>query len=427
VPCDPDSLCQEVMQLPGPDPTVLRLALVSPSAPPEPFEIVTKPYDGFLGYAHDASGELARRFLWPEGKVDEEFEVVLEPRATIVGRAVDTAGRAVPKAHVGLASILPNGARRDDERFLYTLTADDAGGLCLEGLAVGLKVQVTADRGPAFGQSDVLDLEAGKTHDVGRIVLRVPETPRRDGVVRGRITDESGRPVPDHVVTVSQKEYVAVTGYQFRTDADRCFPATGLPTDEPVTVAVEAPDGGLWFRTVASGAVDCDIQMHPQGWGVLGGEAPALVVERWFNHVPVTWEDLRGRVVILAFAPVHDPLPREIPAVYRQYAGQGLFVIGVYRCRFVSGHRPIDENAIGGYITGEFDNLPIAGCFDADPNLVRDIMLPERPPGASAGATRWLYQVSKESAMFLIDKQGRVRYCVESPDLAERAKWLLEE
>jgi len=41
VSCDSNSLRQEVMQLPGSDPTVLRPALVSPSAPPEPFEIVT--------------------------------------------------------------------------------------------------------------------------------------------------------------------------------------------------------------------------------------------------------------------------------------------------------------------------------------------------------------------------------------------------
>jgi hypothetical protein len=42
MPCDSDSLCQEVMQLPGSDPTVLRPSLVPPSAPIEPFEIVTK-------------------------------------------------------------------------------------------------------------------------------------------------------------------------------------------------------------------------------------------------------------------------------------------------------------------------------------------------------------------------------------------------
>jgi hypothetical protein len=38
---DSDSIRQEVMQLPGPDPIVLRPALVSPSPSPEPFEIVS--------------------------------------------------------------------------------------------------------------------------------------------------------------------------------------------------------------------------------------------------------------------------------------------------------------------------------------------------------------------------------------------------
>jgi hypothetical protein len=383
------------------------------------------PLDGFLGYAHDESGELARRFVWPQDKLDEEFEVVLEPRARIVGRVVDAAGRALPEAHVGLGSILPNGTRRDDEAFLYAPTTDGAGGFCLEGLAIGLKVQVTADRAPAYGQSEVLDLKGGATHDVGRIVLKTPERPRRDGVVRGRITDEKGRPAVDCAVTISARG-------EFRTDAEGLFAAAGLTEDEPFTVTVKAPDGGVWSRTAAGSTAKCDIQMHPQGWGVLGSEAPALVVDRWFNHVPVTWEDLRGRVVVLAFPPTRAGasghlLPRSVLDVYRQYAGQGLFVIAVYRYPAMPGCPPVDENVTTSYVSGEFDNLPIAGGFDADPNLVQDVMPAGRPAGAAAGATHWLYQVSKESAIFLIDKQGRVRYCVETDGLAPRVEWLLAE
>jgi hypothetical protein len=415
-------------------------------------------FDGFVGYASDVSGALARQFTWSRDDLDKEVAVVLEPRAQIVGEVIDVNGQPVPDADLGLLMVLPNDARRSVDDSLYTRTVDRMGRFRLGNLAVGLSLQVTAYSGPISGRSDVLDLEAGTTVNAGRIVLTAPERRRRNAVVKGRITDETGQPAADYTVIVSARydrgtplaelarPYVAtldprtmkmVAKGEFRTDAEGCFAATGLPENGPITVTATAPDGRAWFRTVTGSIEDCDIELHAQGLGILGEEAPALVVDRWVNHVPVTWEDLRGRVVVLAFLGVPPRHPQEWPfremgALYRQYTPNELFMVAVFDGAMASrveveGGNPIGEENAVRYVVNQCDGAPIAGCFDADPNLVRDVMPAARPAGAAAGATHWLYQVSKPCTMFLIDKRGRIRYCVQLDGLAERVKWLLDE
>ena len=65
---------------------------------------------------------------------------------------------------------------------------------------------------------------------------------------------------------------------------------------------------------------------------------------------------------------------------------------------------------------------------DADPAVVADLMPPERPTGASAGATHWMYQVHSRPAFFLIDKAGTVRHCTgKDSELREWIRQLLGE
>ena len=168
--------------------------------------------------------------------------------------------------------------------------------------------------------------------------------------------------------------------------------------------------------------------MDTAGRGLLGVPAPALVVNRWINHAPMTWEQLRGRVVLLAFCDLtqgQDHTLSAILSLYRQYQSRGLIVVVVY------GHVPEDdpldpEHAVE-YILHLFRGTPIAGCLDGDPSLVADLLPENMPLGAFAGATHYLYQVGMGPALFLIDKQGRIRCCVDLGEIRERIDSLLQE
>jgi hypothetical protein len=245
------------------------------------------------------------------------------------------------------------------------------------------------------------------------------------GILRGRIVDEQGEPVVNRDVHVWAKPASSLG-----TDDEGYFTVQRLPTDEPVTVTVVVPGYGKWSQTATPGDLDCNFQVYPSGWGVVGEEAPPLVVDRWFNHAPVTLEELRSRVVLLMFCSWgDDPRAAEtalssIRVLDRQYRSQDLVIVVVYD--YLSMGHPAATN-ITGYLLRQFGGLPIAGCFDADPNSMADPMPKDRPMAATDGVTHWRYRVCTQPVFFLIDKQGKVRYCIEAKDLWDRVGSLLAE
>lgn len=417
------------------------------SEPADSFSIPEPGYtppDGLIGYAYSPSGEFARRFTWQQDASEDDLVIVLEPRARIVGRLVGADGKPVSDAQVALQTALADGYWRDGDESLYTLTMGGAGGFGLEGLAVGLKVRIVAYRAELRlqGRSGTLELKPGQTCDASEIVLRPPE--KLTGIVRGRIIDENGEPVVDGGIEISAKPvaghgtdderylnaFSGNPGTGRGTDPNGYFTVQGLLPGQPVTVAVRVPRyRGEWSQTTTAGDLDCNFQVYPSGWGVVGEDAPPLVVDRWFNHPPMTLEELRGRVVLLAFgAWAADRSGIDawstIRNLAREYGSKGLVIIVFF------GHLPADhpvaENATR-YHLDAFGGLPIAGCFDADPNSITDPMPKDRPLAASSGVTHWRYRVSTQPAFFLIDKQGTVRDCVERRDLWDRVASLLAE
>jgi hypothetical protein len=204
---------------------------------------------------------------------------------------------------------------------------------------------------------------------------------------------------------------------------------TDLPTERSLTITITVDPYGSWSRTTTPDDFACDFRLCPQGWGVVGQEALPLFAGRWFNHAPMTLKEVRGRVVLLTFrdfAGDRDPGLSRLQNLHNQYGERGLLIIAAYN--HLPQGSPLAEDLVVSHLAASFGGAPIAGFLDADPVLVADLMQPERPRGATSGATHWLYQVHARPAFFLIDKTGTVRHCTgNAGELNERIESLLDE
>jgi len=361
---------------------------------------------GVIGHAWDISGQLERRFLWPGSDPDEEMTIVLEPHASVVGQLVDTQRRPTSSARLDLQTQMLDGAWRGAEEYLETPAVDEEGYFVFDKVAIGLKLRVTAHHGTLSGRSRQISLTAGQVVDAGEIVM----TGLRPGagLVQGRLIDETGRPLADRAVNVR----VGRSSQWLRTDAEGYYVMTDMPTDRSITIVIEVDSYGSWSRATTPDDFACDFRLCPQGWDVQGKEALPLFAGRWFNHAPMTLKEVKGRVVLLTFrdfAGDRDPGLSRLQNLHSQYGRKGLLIIAVYN------HLPQGGSLAGdlvvNHLAASFGDASIAGFLDGDPALVADLMPPERPAGAAAGATRWLYQVHSQPAFFLIDKAGKVRHC----------------
>ncbi|HOC65609.1 MAG TPA: carboxypeptidase regulatory-like domain-containing protein, partial [Sedimentisphaerales bacterium] len=291
------------------------------------------------------------------------------------------------------------------------------------GVSVGPRVRAMAFLGTVSGRSVSLDLRAADVADAGEIVLTGSRP--GSGIVRGRITDEQDLPVANRAIRVG----IGRASQNLVTDADGCYTLTDMPTDRSITITIEVPSYGTWSRTTTADDYACDFQLVPQGWGALGQEAPPLVADTWFNHAPITLKEARGRVVLLTFRNFtmdRDPGLATIRSLLTEFGPNGLLVIAIYD--HLPGGNPVAADLVTTHLTSLFEGASIAGVLDSDPDLVADLMPPGRPPGVTAGATHWLYQVHERPVSFLIDKKGIVRFCEpRENNLRERIVELLDE
>ncbi len=400
----------------------LEFAATELEVEPAAFFSIAEPYhcpsEGCFGRAQDVAGELCRWFLWLPSDSARNLTIVLEPTSKIVGWVADAEGRPGPDAHMDLYVLMADGSWRSSSRSLHTSTTDGQGYFQFENVPVGLKVKVSAARGTAEGQSEPLDLKPGRMLEVDRIVIR--DRKLESGIIRGCITDENGQPIAFCKMVAT----VELVGQSLMTDAQGCFVLRRVPADRSVTVAIRVPGCGTWSRTAAAGDVDCHFLVCPQGWDAVGQEATPLVVDRWFNHAPMTWDQLRGWVVLLTFRDFMDVDPglSQIRNLCEEYGPRGLAVIVV--CQHAPTERLADLAVK--HALRQFNGIPIAGCLDADPNVAAEVTPPARP-FEIGGATHWLYQVHDCPAYFLIDKRGTVRCCPRASDLEQWVQRLLDE
>jgi len=399
----------------------------APNAEPASFFALAEPDyrspEGLLGCARDVSDTLGRRFLWQKGNLNEELTIVLEPYASIIGRVVGVDRKPVSSVRLDLQTQMLNGSWRGGDAALDIPVIDDEGYLLFDRVPVGLRVKVTAHRGTLTGQSRRLELTPGETADVGEIVM----TGRRPGAgtIQGCITDETGRPLADRSIRMR----IGRNAQWLRTDAGGYFVMTEMPKGRPLAVTLEVDPYGSWSRTATPDDFACDFRLCPQGYDVVGKEALPLFMGKWFHHAPTTLEELRGRVVLLAFRNFDrdvDPGLARICDLQNEYAAQKLLVIAIYN--HLPSSSPLAEDIVSGHLASFFEGAPMAGLLDADPSLVADLMPAERPAGAGAGATHWMYQVHTRPAFFLIDKAGTVRHCTgNDTELREWVERLLGE
>jgi hypothetical protein len=312
---------------------------------------------------------------------------------------------------------------RGDTGALDPPAVDDEGYFHFDRVPVGSRVRIAARRGAFTGQSRPIVLTPGDVANAGQIVMTGPRP--GTGLVQGRITDEHGLPLADRPVMIR----LARRGQWLRTDAAGYYLLTDLPAGRPLTVELEVTPYGLWSRTTTPDDFACDFQLSPQGWGLIGKQAPPLFPARWFNHAPMTLTQLKGRVVLLAFRRFQgdaDPGLARLRHLHSQYAPQGLTTIAVYDHLPVTDPRAAD--IVAGHLAALFAGTAIAGFLDTEPDVVADLMPPERPAVAAAGATNWLYQVHARPAFYLIDKMGIVRHITNADaDLAAPIQRLLDE
>jgi hypothetical protein len=364
---------------------------------------------GVIGHAHDVSGELARRFVWRKGSPDEEMTIVLEPYAAIVGQLVDGARKPVAGARPDLQVPMLDGRWRADIGALDTPAIEEEGYFTLDRVPVGTDVRIAARRGAFSGQSRQIVLTPGDVANAGQIVMTGPRP--GTGVVQGRITDEHGLPITDRPIMIR----LARRGQWLRTDAAGYYLLTDLPAGQPITIELEVAPYGLWSRTTTPDDLACDFQLSPQGAGLLAREAPPLFPARWFNHAPRTLEQLKGRVVLLAFRRFSgdaDPGLARLRRIHSEYAPRGLATIAVYDHLPVTD--PLAADIVAGHLAALFAGTTIAGFLDTEPEFIADLMPPERPSIAAAGATHWMYQVHARPAFYLIDKEGIVRHVADT-------------
>lgn len=409
----------------------IDLDTVSPDPNRQPADTIAIPDPGhgsfgrLVGYAQDASGELARCFVCVEEAWGDGMKVVLEQRAGVVGRLLSADGLPAAGARLDLQQFVPDERWRAVDKSLYKRVVDGEGCFRFDGVPVGLDVRVCATAGRYQGDSGPIALKAGGTYDVGDLTMNVPESAPATGIVHGRVIDKNGQTFSDRTIWMS-------SGDRWLRGPMRKgrFVIGGVPIDRPVTIRVAVPGVGSGSAVAMAGDEDCLFRLDTVGEELLGVPASALVVDRWINHAPMTWEQLRSRVVLLAFCDLkqENPQDRTLPAIlslHRQYQSRGLIIIVVYG--HVPADGPLDPERAVDHVLHLFRGSSIAGCLDADPNLVADLLPEDSPSGALAGATHYLYQVDLVPAVFLIDKRGKVRCCADLDQIRERIDLLLQE
>ena len=119
---------------------------------------------------------------------------------------------------------------------------------------------------------------------------------------------------------------------------------------------------------------------------VPGGPAPAFAPARWLNaDRPPTWDDLRGRVVLLDFwgmwcGPCVRKLPR-VEELHAAYNDRGLAVVGV--------HTPHAADGLDAFLREKGVTFPVV---------------------LDTGETARLYGVAAWPTYFLVDRAGRLAW-----------------
>jgi hypothetical protein len=249
---------------------------------------------------------------------------------------------------------------------------------------------------------------------VSMVILgwRIFGTSVPEGTIRGHVLNENKELVRNARV------YVYLPGnrtIETRTDWLGRFELSGLPDDRAFRVMVSYSEyGHQQFDGLTTGG-NFDLQIFPHGYKLFGKQAPPLQVEKWFNSQRVSFQQLRGKLVLLQIGihiDTYDNYNQSVLQMYEKYANKGLSVIALYINNDGSWPRRTNEEEIIAYLKQNNIDFPV-GLDKAEPG--------------SSGATYRAYGSKASPAEYLIDKKGILRCSPMNKDLEEWILRLLSE
>ncbi len=380
-----------------------------------------------IGYAFDTNKTVGRSFVWEKTEDAKPLRLVLEPFATIAGQVIDQDGKGVKNAKVQISIPLGDYAIRPGNPVWKTII--EAGGqFKFEGVPIGLPMTIVASKPGYVGQVKFEKLTAGQVFDTSRIVLK-PRPGFGDGAVEwtgtlsGKVINEKGKPMTRMRVYARRGGGIV----QDTTDSRGRYKLTGLPKGEEISMGVYASGYGHCSFKVTPGKSDFDMQIFPQGYDLYGKQAPGLFVGKWLNTKPITLKQFRGKVVLLQIGIRLPDYPRQleqVQEVLEKYGDKGLEVIAVHQRLHVTrprtGQATTQEKLLA-FIKENDIKFPFG--IDGDSNMLFTLPATRSPNGAMYS----VYGVKATPALYLIDKQGKVRISPTRMNLDEWIEKLLAE
>jgi thiol-disulfide isomerase/thioredoxin len=280
---------------------------------------------------------------------------------------------------------------------------DNQGTFRLAGLLGGRGYTVSASaEGYGMAQSKLFTLKAGEKKTLPPLTLR-----KADAVLQGQVTDLSGKPVMGVLVRVSGKTSTTDTQGRYRVE--------NLPHGTGAYVQVSHADYEEDYQpniNPDSGPVNFVLRPKFNPAKVLaqpGRPAPELVCAYWLNSEPLTWEKLRGKVVLLAFVAADvGPCERLLPQLkewQEHYAGQGFTVVQIQ-------DRSLAPAELRAWVQKKGLSYPVA-------------MVQSGLDEGWAGQTFSAYGVVAVPALFLIDRAGNLHSIPSLARLREQIEELL--
>jgi len=249
-----------------------------------------------------------------------EYTMRLETGVTAGGRIVDEQGQPIDGVNVQVAAsgdpkpAKSDGRTRYDTSLAYGTDAvktDAEGRWHIENVPNHAQVGLTLQVAHPDYVSDEQWGQVQKANGVTTAMLRQDTatlTLKRGVIVRGRVTDASGKPIKDAIIVVGDRPYYSNAPRKFPTDADGNF---RLPTLAPgdTTLTVIAAGWAPQLRKVGLRA-----DLPPQDFRMASGKPARLrIVDAAGTPVPKVSVEITGWKGSESLQTIHNPNHPKIP------------------------------------------------------------------------------------------------------------------
>ncbi len=365
-------------------------------------------------WAHDATRQMGQMIVFRMADYTDALVVTLAPCATIIGHPVDAHGNAVNLVRCRLGIVTPDGTVFCYGQVPWMLDVGARGDFIFTNVPAGWPLRVNVEeegwQGEMQGDVEVPPLPAGRTVDIGEVVVRPIDHFNEDidwtGTLTGTITDEKGEPVARRPV----RAYTGIDSFETSTDSEGRYALTRLPRGVKLNFTVSLGDDRYCYRYIYADSNNGDMQVCLHGYELLGGEAPSLSVTTWFDHEPIALDELRGQVVLLQVGMLLPSAPTRLDSVERKssrFSLYGLESIAVHHSPDVSWTGRITEAGIRSRLRQTRHSFVF--CLD------------------DAHQTWTAYRTDVSPTLYLIDRQGYVRMSPSPQEVEQAVEILLTE